>query len=168
MAVTGRIASVVVMVAVGVVLRVHRTHLVTWRRHRRTETVVVVAVVTRTGVVARTRPDVDHHPALVARSFPVEGDGLEVLEGGEAVELVAQLVVGHDGEGTSSPDALCRNVDGDALDAAGTYFHPLLGVAVAVVRIEVDDHIAPVGVVTYIFDVIIDGNGRRVVHHHRL
>ena len=59
------------------------------RRHRRTVTVIVVAIGARTVVVAYTRGYRDDHPALSARTIPVEGDGLEVFEGGEAVELVA-------------------------------------------------------------------------------
>ena len=125
-----RIASIVVVVAVGVVHRVHRTRLVTWRRHGRTESVVVVAVVARTVVVARARPDVDDYPALVAGSLPEEGDGVEVFKGGETVELIAHFVVGHDGEGVTLADAVGRNLDGNPLDVARTYFYPFLGIAV--------------------------------------
>ena len=59
------------------------------RRHRWAVTVVVEAVGARTVVVVDARRYCDDHPALSARTIPVEGDGLEVFEGGEAVELVA-------------------------------------------------------------------------------
>jgi hypothetical protein len=80
----------------------------------------------------------DDHPALSARTVPVEADGLEVFEGGEAVELVVQLVVGHDGEGVPSVDAIQGDVDLDSLDSTGVHSDVLLGVAVAVVRVEVE------------------------------
>ena len=95
----GRIATVAVVIAIGVVLRIHRRQVVrvmtAWRRHRRAEAVVVVAVSARTVVVARTRTNPDHHPRLVVVAIPAEAQGLEVLEGGEAEELVIQLVVRH-------------------------------------------------------------------------
>jgi hypothetical protein len=90
--VSGRIAAVAVVIAVGVVMRIHRrrhARTVARRQHRRTITVVVEAIGARTVVVADTRRYCDDHPALGARTIPVEGDGLEVFEGGEAVELVA-------------------------------------------------------------------------------
>lgn len=164
----GGIATVVVMVAVGVVLRVHRTRLVAGRRHRRTESVVIVAVVARTVVVSRAGTYVNDHPAFVARSFPVEGDGFEVFEGGEAVQLVAHLIVRHDGEGMTLADAVGWDVDGDSLDAAWTYLHPFLGIAVAFVRVEIEANVTPVGVVANILDVIVDCDGVGVVDHHGL
>ena len=119
------------VVAVGVVMRIHRGQgTVAGRRHRRAEAVVVVAVDARAVVVADARRHRDDHPALAARTVPVEVDGLEVFEGGEAVELVAQLVVGHDGEGVPSVDAVQRDVDLDSLDATGIYSDVFLGVAV--------------------------------------
>lgn len=158
----------VLVVAVGVVLRVHR------RRHSRavavmwTIAVVIVAVGAGTVVVARAGTYVDDHPAFVARPTPVEGDRLEVLEGGEAVQLVAQFVVGHDGEGMTLAYAVGRDADSDALDASGTYCDPLRGVVVAVVRVHVEVNAASVGVVANVFNVVVDGDGVGVVNHHGL
>ena len=134
----GRITAVAVVIAVGVVMRIHRGKgTVARRRHRRTITVVVEAIGTRTVVVADTRRYCDDHPALGARPIPEEADGLEVFEGGEAVELVANLVVGHDGEGIPSVDAIQRDVDFDSLDSTGIHSDVFLGIAVAVVGVEV-------------------------------
>lgn len=166
--VVGRIAAVVVVVAVGVVPRVQRARCVTSGRHGRTETVVVVAEGARTVVVAQARGYGDDHPGLGARPVPIEGDGLEVFEGGEAVELVAQLVVGHDGEGMTSTDTVGRDVDGNPLDAARVYFNPFVGVVVAVVGIEIDVHAASVGTVANVFNVVVDGDGVGVIDHHGL
>jgi hypothetical protein len=168
----GRIASVAVVVSVGVVVRIHRgrrcSGTVAGRRHRRTEAVVVVAVAARAVVDADARRRRDDNPALGARSVPVEVDGLEVLEGGEAVELAAQLVVGHDGEGVPSVDAMQRDVDLDSLDTTRVHSHVLFGVAVAVVRVEVEGDITPIGVVADILHVVDDRDRVVVVHHHGL
>ena len=98
----GRIAAIVVVIAIGVVVRIHRWQImrvmavVAARRwHRRTEAVVVVAVVAGTVVVAQTRTDLDHHPRLVVVTIPAETQGLEVLESGEAEEISIQLVIRH-------------------------------------------------------------------------
>ena len=159
------------VVAVGVVHRIHRgrhARTVACGRHRRTEAVVVVAVGARTVVVADARRHRDDHPALGARTVPEEVDGLEVLEGGEAVELIAQLVVRHDGEDVASVDAVQRDVDGDSLDAAGIHSDVFLGVAVAVVGIEVEGDVTPIGVVADILHVVVDRDRVVVVHHHGL
>ena len=161
------------MVAVGVVHRVHwrrrRARTMTRRRgHGRTIAVVVVAVDARAVVVADARRHRDDNPALAARTVPVEVDGLEVFEGGEAVELVAQLVVGHDGEGVPSVDAVQRDVDLDSLDATGIHSDVFLGVAVAVVRLEVEGDVTPIGVVADILHVVDDRDRVVVVHHHGL
>ena len=100
----GRVTAVVVVVCVGVVHRIDRVHAVevsrriaTWRRRKnRIVAVIVVAVWAWTVVVARTRSHVDHHPGLVVVTVPAEAQRLEVLEGGEAVQLIAELVVRHD------------------------------------------------------------------------
>ena len=169
---SGRIAAVVVVIAVGVVLRIHRrrrgARTVARRRHRRTVTVVVEAVGARTVVEADARRYCDDHPAFGARTFPVEGDGLEVFEGGEAVELVVQLIVGHDGEGKPSVDAVQWDVDLDSLDSAGIDSDVFLGVAVAVVRVEVEGDVTPIGVVADILHVVNDRDRVVVVHHHGL
>lgn len=167
----GRITAVVVVVAVGVVHRIHRgrhARTVAGRRHRRTEAVVVVAVGARTVVVADARRRRDDNPALGARTVPVEVEGLEVLEGGEAVELIAQLVVRHDGEDVASVDAVQRDIDGDSLDATGIYPYVFLGVSIAVVRFEEEGDVTPIGVVADILHVVVDRDRVVVVHHHGL
>ena len=168
----GRIAAVLVVIAVGVVLRVHRRRrdirTVIGRRHRRAESVVVEAVGAWTLVVGDARRYRDNHPAFGARTIPEEGEGLEVFEGGEAVELMVQLIVGHDGEGISSVDAVQRDVDLNSLDSAGIDFDVFLGVTVAVVRVEVERDVTIIGVVADILHVVNDRDRVVVVHHHGL
>ena len=157
----GRITAVVVVVAVGVVLRVHRRRrgamvmTVSGRRHRRTEAVVVEAVGAGAVVVVDARRCRDDYPALGAWAVPVEVDGLEVFEGSEAVKLMVQFVVRHDGEGVPSVDAIQRDVNLDSLDATGIYSDIFFGVAVAVVRVEVEGDVTPIGVVA---DILHDGS----------
>jgi hypothetical protein len=100
--IVGRIATVIVVIAIGVVVRIHRRHVMrvtrtmAWRwRHRWTITVIVEAEFARTGVVADARSHRDHHPRLVAIAVPAETHWLEVFESGEAVEFVTQFVVWH-------------------------------------------------------------------------
>lgn len=138
------------------------------RRHWRTVAVVVVAVGARASVVAQARTDIDDHPAFGAGTVPIEADRLEVLKGGEAVELVILFVVGHDGEGNPSVDAAQRDVDGDSLDPTRIDFHIFLGVVVAVVGVKVDVYITPIGVVTDVLHIIVDRDRAVVVHHHWL
>ena len=159
------------VIAVGVVLRIHRgrhSGAVAWRRHWRAKTVVVVAVGARTVVVVDARRHRNDHPALVARTVPVEVQGLKVFEGGEAVKLVTQFVVGHDSEGVPSVDAVQRDVDGDSLDSSGIHSDVFLGVAVAVVRVEEEGDVTPIGVVADVLHVVIDRDRVVVVHHHGL
>ena len=101
--VVGRIAAVIVMITIGVVVWIHRRHVVrVWtvssrrrRWHHRTVAVIVVAIGAGTGVVTRTGTDMDDHPRLVVIAIPAEAHWLEVFEGGEAIQLVVQLVVRH-------------------------------------------------------------------------
>lgn len=101
--VVGRIAAVIVMITVSVVVWIHRRHVVrVWtvssrrrRWHHRTVAVIVVAIGAGTGVVTRTGTDMDDHPRLVVIAIPAEAHWLEVFEGGEAIQLVVQLVVRH-------------------------------------------------------------------------
>jgi hypothetical protein len=93
--IVSRIATVIVVITVGVVMRIHRRHVVrvtramTWRwRHRRTIAIVVEAEVARTAVVADARSHLDHHPRLVAIAVPAKTHWLEVFESSEAVEFV--------------------------------------------------------------------------------
>jgi hypothetical protein len=173
--VVGRIATIVVMVVVGVVLRIHRRRrcsvtvtVAGRRRHRGTESVVVVAVDAGAVVVAHERRYGDDHPGFGARTVPVEADGLEVFKGGEAVEFVVQFVVGHDGEVHPSVDTVERNVDGDSLDVSGANLDFLLGVVVAVVRVKVDVCVTPIGVVADVLHVVVDRDRVAAVHHHWL
>ena len=138
------------------------------RGHRRAEAVVVEAVAARARVVARHRRHCDDDPRIDARSIPAEADGLEVFEGGEAVELIAQLVVRHHGEDHSSVETTERDVDGDSLDAAGIYLDVFLAVAVSVVGIEEEDDVSPIGVVADVLHVVVDRDRAVVVHHHGL
>ena len=166
------VAAVAVVVAIGVVVRVHRgrrrARAVAGRRHRRTITIIVEAVVARAVVDSRARRYVDDHPALVARPVEVEVDRLEVLEDGEAVEVVAQLVVGHDGEAMPTMNLVGRDFDGDSLDVTRTHSDVFFGVAVAVVRIEIEADITPIGVVADVLHVVVDRDRAIVIHHHGL
>ena len=138
------------------------------RGHGRTIAVVVVAVDAGTGVVVHAWRCADDHPALGARSGPIEADRLEVFEGGEAVEFVAKLVVGHYGEADPTVDAVRWDADGDALDAAGTDPDVLVGIIVAVVGVEVEVDVPSVGVVADVLHVVVDRDRVVVVHHHGL
>ena len=100
--------------------------------------------------------------------MPAEADRLKVLEGGEAVKLSTYRVVRHDRVGEVTVDAIGRNLDGNSLNAAGTYLNVLLSIAVTVVRIEVDTDVPSVGVVAYILHVVVDRDRVVVVHHHGL
>lgn len=151
------------VVVIGVVHRVERrgwgsrtVARTSRRRHRWAIAVIVVAVVAGARVDADPRRGADDHPALVARTTPVEAERLKVLEGGETVQLVVQFVVGHDGERNPPVDAASRDIDGDALDAARTDSDVLVGVVVAVVGVEVEVNVPPVGVVADVFHVIVD------------
>ena len=169
-----RVAAVAVVVAVGVVVRVHRgrrravARAVAGRRHRRAIAVIVEAVVAGAVVDCRARRHVDDHPALFARPVEVEADRLEIFEDGEAVEVVTQFVVGHDGERMPSVDHVGRDFDGDSLDATRTNLDVFLGVAVAVVRIEIEVDITPIGVVADVLHVVVDRDRAIVIHHHGL
>lgn len=154
--VVGRIDTVVVVICVGVVHRIHRAEFVAGGRHRRTETVVIVAIAAGTVVVTDARRHRNDYPVVGTRPVPVEADGVEVLEGGEAVELIAQLVVRHDGESVSPIDKAKRDVHRDSLDAARTDFHVFFGVAVAVIRVEEERDTTPIGVVSDILHVVVD------------
>jgi hypothetical protein len=166
--VVGGVATVAVVVAVGVVMRIHRGHVVAGRRHRRTEAVVVVAVVAGATVVARARRHVDHDVVVRARAIPPVFERLEVFEGGEAVELTVQLVVGHDGVDPTRVGAIGRNLYFDSLNAAGVHFHVLPCVVVAVVGVKVEIYITPIGVVSNVLHVVVDRDRVVVVHHNRL
>lgn len=174
--VVGRVTSVVVVVCVGVVHRVERVHAVevarriaTWRRRQdRIVAVVVVAVRVRTVVVARARSHVDHHPRLVAITVPAEAHRLEVLEGGEAVEFIAEFVVRHHRVSPGRIGTVSRNADGDSFDSTGGHSHVLFAVVVSIVGIQVDEDVTSVGVVSYILDIVIDGDRIGVVGQHGL
>ena len=129
----GRVATIVVVMGIGVVMRIHDD--VVWtagtpttrrrRRQHRTIAVVVVAVFTGTVIVARTRSDVDDHPRLVVITIPAEADRLEVFEGGEAVELIIQFVVGHHRVEHGGVGAVGRDGDRHPSDAACADLHVL-------------------------------------------
>ena len=75
--VSARIPTVVVVIVIGVVMRIRgrkcaRTRAMAryGRRHRRHETVVIVAVVAGPRVEARTRRQDRHNPSRIARAIP--------------------------------------------------------------------------------------------------
>lgn len=162
--IVGRIATIVVVMGIGVVVRIHDN--VMWtsgtptarrrRRQHRTITVIVVTVFTGTVVVTRTRSDVNHHPRFSARPVPVEANRLKVLKGGEAVEFASHLVVRHDGECAIQVDAVGRDVNGDSLDATGIDLDVLLGVVIAVVWVKENIDVTPIGVVSNVLHVVVD------------
>ena len=172
----GWVATVIVVVVVGVVVGIQRrsavevSRRIATRRRRsdRIVTVIVEAVGVRAIVVARARRHAEDHPRLVVRSVPAEAHGLEVFEGGEAVELIVQLVVGHDGVDHPSVETVERDVDGDSLDASGIHSDVFLGVVVAVVRVEVEGDITSIGVVADVLHVVVDRDRAVVIHHHGL
>ena len=172
----GRIASVVVVVCVGVVHRIERVHAIevsrritTWRwRQDRIVAVVVVAVGVRAGVAAHTRTYVDHHPRLVAITVPAEAHWLEVLESSEAVQLITELVVGHHRVSPGRIRTIRRDVDGDSFDSTGANSHILLGVVVSVVGIQIDKDVTSVSVVSYILHIVVDGDRIGVIGQHGL
>ena len=175
--VVGRIASVVVVMGIGVVVRIHRRHAVRStraptsrrrRRHHRTVAVVVVAVVTGAGVVTRTRSDMDDHPRLVAIAVPAEAYRLEVFEGGEAVELVIQLVVGHHRVQHRGVRTVGRDAYRDSSDATGADAHVLVGETATIVGIEIDVEVTAIGVVSNILNIIVDGDRIGIVGQHWL
>lgn len=136
--------------------------------HRRTVAVVVVAVAARTVVVARTRSDVNHHPRFGARPVPVETDRLEVLEGGEAVELASQFIVRHHRIDPGRIRTVGRDRHCDSLDSTGADSHVLSAVVASIVRIEVDEEVSPISIVSNVLDIIIDSDRIGVVGQHGL
>jgi hypothetical protein len=167
--VVGRIATVFVVIAVGVVMRIHRRHVtMSGRRHRRAETVVVVAVVARTVVVARTRRHVDYDVVVRARTVPPELQRFKVFEGGEAVEVTVHLIVGHDRVDPTRVGAIGRNLYCNSLDTTRVHSNVFPCVVVAVVGVKIEIYITPIGVVSNVFHVVVDGDRVVVVHHNRL
>lgn len=172
--IVGRIATVIVVITIGVVVWIHRRHGVrvirtkAWRRHRRTIAVVVEAEVTGTVVDADARSHRNHHPRLVAITVPAETHWLEVLESGEAVKLITQFVVGHHRVGPRRIRTVCRDANGDPLDPTWTNLHPFTGIAVAVIGIEIDAHITSISIVSNILHIIVDRNRIGVIGQHGL
>ena len=175
--IVGRIATIVVMISVSVVMRIHWRHVVRTvraptarrrRRHHRTIAIVVVAVGAGTVVVVRTRSDVNDHPRLVVITVPAEAHRLEVFEGGEAVELVAQFIVWHHRVKNGGIRTVGWDTDRNPSDTARTYFHVLVGVAVTVIRIKVDIEIATISVISDILNIIVDGDRIGVIGQHWL
>ena len=166
--VDGGIASVVVVIAVGVVHRVHRGRHSRAVRHWRAETVVVVAIGAGRVIVTHYRFDVNHHPRLGARSMPAEADRLEVFKSGETVEFSAHRVVRHERVNNMVVDGTARYLDFDSLDATGGHFHIFPNVFVIISGVEVDADVALISVVTDILHVVVDRDRVVVVHHHRL
>lgn len=175
--VVGRIAAVVVVVVIGVVMRIHRSPAVrssrapTTRRRRRQHrivSVIVEAEVTGACVVADARTDIVDHPRLVAVAIPAEAHGLEVLEDGEAEELVIHFVVGHHRVKHRGVQAISRNVDGYSLDSAGADSNVLGGIGITVVGVEIDAEVTTIGVISDILYIIVNGDRIGVVGQHGL
>ena len=174
--IVGRIATVVVMVVVGVVVRIQRLHVVevTWRiatwRRRSDRIVAVVVEAVRVGamVVARTRTDKDDHPRLVAVTVPAEADRSEVLEGREAIELAVQFVVRHHRIDPGGIRTVSRDRHCDSSDSAGADSHVLSAIVASVIRIEVDEEVSPISIVSYILDIIVHRDRIGVVGQHGL
>ena len=172
----GGIATVHMVVVVGVVVRIHRrsaveiSRRIATRRRRQDGivTVIVEAVVARAIVVARTWGHAVDYPRLGARSVPAEAHGLEVFEGGEAVELIVQFVVWHHRVDPGGVRAIGRDGNRDPSDATRAHSHVLRAVAIAIVWIEVDIEIATISVVSDILNIIVDGDRIGIVGQHGL
>ena len=174
--VVGGIATVAVVITVGVVVRIHRRSAVEVsrriatrrRRHDRIVTVIVEAVRVRAVVVARTRRYAVDHPRFSARTVPAEAHRLEVFKSGEAVELIIQFVVRHHRVNPGGIRTVGRNGDRNPSDTTWAYSHVLRAIAVAVVGIEVDIEITTIGIVSDILNIIVDGDRIGIVGQHGL
>ena len=172
----GRIATVLVVVLVGVMVRIHRRSAVEVsrrittrrRRHDRIVTVIVEAVGVRTIVVARTRRYTVDHPRFVARSVPAEAHRLKVFKSGEAVKLIVQFVVWHHRVDPGGIRTVGRNGDRNPSDATRAHSHVLRAIAAAIVGIQIDVEIATIGVISDILNIIVDGDRIGVVGQHGL
>ena len=138
------------------------------RRHHRTIAVIVVAVGAGTVVVTNTRTDVDDHPRLVAIAIPAETHRLEVFESGEAVELIVQFVVRHHRVQHRGVGTIGRDANRNPSDATRAHFHVLIGIAITIVRIEVDIEITAIGVISDILNIIVNGDRIGIVGQHWL
>ena len=119
-------------------------------------------------VVARTRRYAVDHPRLVVGSIPAEAHWLVVFEDGEAVEFTVQFVVRHHRIDPGGIRAVGRDGNRNSPDAARAYFHVLVGVAIAIIGIQIDVEIATVGVVSDILNIIVDGDRIGIVGQHGL
>ena len=172
----GGIATVLVVVVVGVVVRIHRRSAVEVsrriatrrRRHDRIVTVIVEAVGVRAVVVARTRRYAVDHPRFSARSVPAKAHRLEVFKNGEAVEFTVQFVVRHHRVDPGGIRTVGRNGDRNPSDTTRAYSHVFRAIAVAIVGIEVDIEITPISIVSDILNIIVDGDRIGIVGQHGL
>ena len=172
----GGIATVEVVVVVGVVVRiqwrsaVEVARRITTRRRRQDGivTIIVEAVGVRAIVVTRTRRHAVDYPRLVVRTIPAEADGLKVFEGGEAVEFTVQFVVRHHRVDPGRIGTVGRDGNRNPSDAARAHSHVLPAVAVAIVGIEVNIEISTIGVVSDILNIIVDGDRIGIVGQHGL
>lgn len=166
-----RIAAIAVVMGIGVVMRIHRRHVVRVTRTRmwyRTIAIVVVAIRTRAMVVTWARSDVDDHPRLVAIAVPEKAYRLEVFKGGEAEQLVIELVVRHHRISPCEIQTAGRNSDRNSSDATRAYSHILRAIAITVIGIEIDIEIATISVVSDILDIIVDSYRIGIVGQHGL
>ena len=174
--VSARIPTIVVVIVIGVVMRI-RGRKRAWsrsrtkaggRRHRRHETVVVVAVIAGPRVEARTWRQDRHYPSRIARAVPREADWLKVLKRGEGVQVVAHFIVRHNRINDGWIQPIGHNVEGDSLDLARADLHVPVGVFGAVIGIEVDADISLIGIVSNVLHVVIDRDRVVVIHYHGL
>lgn len=174
--IVGRIATIGVVVVVGVVVRIQRLHVVEVsnriatgrRRNDRIVAVVVEAVRVGAMVVARTRTDMDDHPRLVTVTVPAEADRSEVLEGREAEELTVQFVVGHHRIDPGGIRTVCGDRHCDSSDSARADSHVFSAVVASVIRIEVDEEVSPISIVSNVLDIVVDSDRIGVIGQHGL
>lgn len=174
--IVGRITAIGVVVVIGVVMRIQRTHVVevSWRiatRRRRSDRIVAVvveAVWVGAMVVARTRTDADDHPTLVAITVPAEAHRLEVLEGGEAVQLASQLIVWHYRIDPGGIRTVGWDRHRNPLDSTGADSHVLSTVVAPIIGIKVDVEVASISIVSNVLDIVIDSDRIGVVGQHGL
>ena len=136
--VVGRITAVGVVVMIGVVVRIQRMH--------------VVEVSQR---IATWRRRSDRIVTVVV----------------EAVRVRA-VVIARTRSDTEDHPRRIRTVGGDrhcdSLDSTGADSHVLSAVVAPIVRIEVDEEVSPISIVSNVLDIIIDSDRIGVVGQHGL
>ncbi len=119
-------------------------------------------------VVAGSWSHMNDYPRLVVIAIPAETHWFKVLESGEAVKLVAKFVVRHHRVGPGRIRTVSRDAHRNPLDATRAYSHIFSGIAMTVIRIEINVEIATIGVVSDILNIIVDGDRIGVIGQHGL